>query len=430
MRRHLKTTVPSTNPRRLRNNGDAYIIDRQYGCFGQTSNAAAATTGAIALLLEDYDNDISAWPLSSTIKALLIHTALDLDDSTDWYNKGPDFASGYGLLRIQNTIAHLWENGFVENKVWHRVSNVLGPQELHYHFTVPVSAGAVKVTLAWDDQPATENASHTLVSDLDLILRDPDGGIHYPWTLDPHHPEVPAVRTQPDHINNTEQVLVDTAIVPGDWEAIVIGTNINDEDGYQVFSLVGPVFTAGLNCDHAIELEENVHYSGETSTLYESNVIHYPPFLLGMDGPEAVHQITTTCRGDLSVEMTDTTGNLWVFLLSDCDPQSTKDWAAGNFTYPFAQYLNAPPGTYIIVVDSPDGQSGEYTIAVALNNCQLAGDSDGDGDNDGKDLSELAPHFGLPCNSEVCPMDMNGDGDVDSDDLKIFAGSFGKVENP
>jgi hypothetical protein len=358
------------------NNGDAYTIDRQYGCFGQTSNAAAATTGALALLLEDYYSSNDDWPLSSTLKALLIHTAEDLNDSTSWYNKGPDYASGYGLLRIQDAIQHLRTYNFVENNVWFRQTNVVWPQEMHYGFTVPAGTSNVKVTLVWDDEPGTENASHTLVNDLDLILRNPEGGIHYPWTLDPDNPETPAVRTGPDHINNVEQVLVDTNVISGNWEAIVIGTEINDVDGYQAFSLVGPAFTPGLNCDQAIELNEKVPYSGETSTFYESNVMSYPPYLIAMDGPEAVHKITTTSQGDLHVALTDTTGNLGAFLLSDCDPLTTIDWAIHYWTVPVATYEDAPAGTYYIVVDSPEEQSGQYTLTAGLNDADFDGIED------------------------------------------------------
>ena len=410
------------------NTNDTFSIDREYGCFGQTSNAAAATSGAIALLLEDYYDFNLHWPLSSTIKALLIHSALDLNDSTNnWANKGPDFASGYGLLRIQDAIASRLTHGFIEQRIWYRQTSVIWPQQMHYRFDVPAGTPNVKATLVWDDEPGTENASHALVSDLDLILRDPDGGIHYPWTLDPDNPSAPAVRTKSDHINNVEQVLVDASIIPGSWEAIVIGTDVNDYDGYQGFSLVGQTFTPSLNCDHAKVLTLDVPYSNVTRVSDESNVMHYPPFTLGMDGPEVVHQITTTCVGDLRVSLTGTTGNLWVFLLTDCDPRSTLDWAAAYYQYPFAEYSNAPVGTYYVVVDSPDGQNGQYTLTASLDDCRPTGDFNDDGDSDGADLSDLADEFGSYCRFG-CLTNLNDDGRVDHLDLEIFAPGFGRIE--
>ncbi len=352
------------------NTGDKYTIDRKYGCFGQTSNAAAATTGAIALLLEEYYKTHTNAPLSSTIKGLLIHTAKDLDDSTSWYNRGPDYASGFGLLQIKNAIEHMKNQSFLEDKIFS--SRQTPPPSRDYAFTVEPGTPNVKVTLVWDDEPAVSNASYTLVSDLDLLLRDPHGNYHYPWTLDPNDPKKAAIRTKEDHINNVEQVMVDNP-VPGTWIASVIGSEINDVDGYQEFSLVGPDFTPTFYCDRATELKEIVPYSGDT-TYGDSNVIHYDAnFLLGMDGPEKVHTVTTTQPGDLYVRLTDSTGDLWVFLLNDCDPRTTVNWVHNTESYPIAVYKNAPSGTHYIVVDSSKDQNGTYTLTASLN------DSDFDG---------------------------------------------------
>ena len=67
----------------------------------------------------------------------------------------------------------------------------------------------------WDDEPATEGAAVTLVNDLDLVVTGPGPGFvrHFPWTLDPDNPANPAVRTVEDHINNVEQVIVNSGIV-------------------------------------------------------------------------------------------------------------------------------------------------------------------------------------------------------------------------
>ena len=204
--------------------------DFMYGWFGLTSCAAAAASGCIALLLEDYRTQFPASddPLPSTVKALLIHTAQDLDDDTSWYNKGPDYASGYGLLQIKDAIDLMRTGSFREDRVdqndW-----------MYYSFSVPQGAEAVKVTLVWDDPPAAENAASADVNDLDLVVRDPEGVRHFPWTLDKNNPSAPAARTHKDYRNNVEQVYVDNNVMAGTWGILVKG---DVQEGPQKFSIV------------------------------------------------------------------------------------------------------------------------------------------------------------------------------------------------
>ena len=42
-----------------------------------------------------------------------MQTARDLDDATSWYNPGPDYASGYGVVQIQDAIELVEEMGHV-----------------------------------------------------------------------------------------------------------------------------------------------------------------------------------------------------------------------------------------------------------------------------------------------------------------------------
>jgi hypothetical protein len=207
-----------------------------YAFFNQTSCAAATTSGSIALLLEDFraQYPTRADPLPSTVKALLIHTAQDLDDGTDWYNPGPDYASGYGLLQIQDAIDEMRLESFAEDQVDHQQTRIYG-------LIVPTQTMSAKVTLVWDDAPGTENADPTfpaLRNDLDLRVIDPDGGLHFPATLDPDNPTAPAVYSQPNRLNNVEQVLItgDINLRAGTWKIIVSGHDV--PEGPQSFSLV------------------------------------------------------------------------------------------------------------------------------------------------------------------------------------------------
>src|SRR6266545_4690650 len=191
-----------------------------YGVLVGTSMATPVASGAIALLVEDYRAHYNGQdPPPSTMKGLLVHTAGDLDDETSWYNKGPDFASGYGRVQIKNAVEQLRQQGFLVGLIADRATN-------QYLLQVPEGTSAVKLTLVWDDPAAMENAAIALVNDLDLIVLDPQGQRFYPWTLDPANPSAPASQDREDHLNVIEQVLADADPASGDWTVQVVGKNI------------------------------------------------------------------------------------------------------------------------------------------------------------------------------------------------------------
>jgi subtilisin-like proprotein convertase family protein len=180
--------------------GDTYA-----GGWCGTSMAAPAVSGCIGLLVQDYRATHAGQnPLPSTVRGLLLHAATDLDDGTTWFNKGPDYASGFGRLQIKNAVDQLRAGGFLTNAVSHSQTN-------SYVMEVPAGAAQVKVTLTWDDPAAVENAALTLVNDLDLVVLDPNGVRRYPWTLDPGNPSADAIRAVEDHTNVVEQVVAEAS---------------------------------------------------------------------------------------------------------------------------------------------------------------------------------------------------------------------------
>ena len=227
--------------------------DMNYTRLCGTSMASPAVCGLAALLLEDYQQQYVGQPLprNSTLRALLVHTAVDLG------TVGPDYCFGYGTVRGRDAVDLMRTAQFCEKFV---------DQDGRYTETVTVDPNdaELKVTLTWDDVPAAPNAEVTLVNDLDLVVTGPDGTQYYPWTLDPLAPDQPAVRTQADHINNIEQVLVENPAA-GEWTIEVVGHNV--PDGPQHFSLVGD---GAINITTAIGLPNGVPEmvrEGETYNL-------------------------------------------------------------------------------------------------------------------------------------------------------------------
>jgi hypothetical protein len=212
--------------------------DSSYASFCGTSMASPTTCGVSALLLQDYRNQFGAPdPLNSTLKVLLAHTAVDRG------NAGPDYQFGYGSVRAKDAVDFMRLGRFLEGS--------LDETGAHSRWSVSVAPATaeLRLTLAWDDEPAQPNVFGSLVNDLDLVVRDPLGVQRHVWTLDPEAPSVAAVRTQADHKNNIEQVLV-TSPVAGTWTVEVRAFDV--PAGPQSFSLAS---------SHALTTEPHVSIS-------------------------------------------------------------------------------------------------------------------------------------------------------------------------
>ena len=201
----------------------------QYSAACGTSASAPVVSGSTMLLYERYRQVCSPTitPLPSTMKALISHGARDLDDSTPWYNRGPDFSSGYGQLDVKQA---------VDLVPFHVEDAVANGAAKTYQIQVAAQKN-LKVTLAWDDPAAAPNSATALINDLDLELVDPQGVVHRPWVLDPNNPRTAAARGV-DSLNVVEQVVVDnvTLAMAGTWTIRVKGTNVPEPS--QRFSVV------------------------------------------------------------------------------------------------------------------------------------------------------------------------------------------------
>jgi hypothetical protein len=199
------------------------VFGNSYAKDCGTSYAAPAVSGISALLIEQYRSiyeGADPWP--STVRALLMHTAVDLG------NPGPDYAFGYGRVDAQAAADVLRDRDLRQDSVSNGITNT-------YTITVSTGASSVKVTLVWDDPAGTVNANPALVNNLDLTLLEPDGiTTHFPWVLNPAQPYKYATKGT-DSMNNVEQVYV-TAPVSGTWTVRVAGTIV--PQGPQQYSLV------------------------------------------------------------------------------------------------------------------------------------------------------------------------------------------------
>ena len=196
-----------------------------YSSHCGTSMACPVVSGVAALIVERFRQTTGNTPLPSTVKALLVHSAIDLG------NPGPDYCFGYGKVNAKGAIdlvdAGAFREGVMENQ---------GETETvaEYLVDVPDRAGPFKATLVWDDAPGPENNSISLVNDLNIELVDPFGVTYLPWVLNPSVPSQVAT-TGVDNRNVVEQVLV-TNSSAGQWRVRIRGRVVTATD--QNYSLV------------------------------------------------------------------------------------------------------------------------------------------------------------------------------------------------
>jgi hypothetical protein len=230
--------------------------DTSYDSWSGTSMAAPGAVGAAMLLVEYYGELFPGQAMrSSTLKALITHTADDLG------NSGPDYKFGWGLINAHAAAEQITDHyDFPDaNKI---VEGLLDDVNTLAAYTFEAGTGSpIKATLCWTDPPAAgatdlDDPTPRLVNDLDLRLTDPDGSTtYYPFVLNPAGPNDPAT-TGDNTLDNVEQVTIPSPNAPGNYTAEVTykGPLTN---GQQYYSLVlsGSLLT-DFNGDRSIDLDD------------------------------------------------------------------------------------------------------------------------------------------------------------------------------
>lgn len=154
-----------------------------YNTFSGTSMSAPNTTGTIALLQQYYEQLNGEYMNSSTVKALVCHTATDDDNRI-----GPDPIFGWGFLNAEfaaNTITNDdTGSALIEENTLNNNQN--------YTLLFNADAGDdIVATICWTDVPGESvsgnsnlnNQTPRLVNDLDIRITK-DATTFFPWKLD------------------------------------------------------------------------------------------------------------------------------------------------------------------------------------------------------------------------------------------------------
>lgn len=178
-----------------------------------TSNSTALATGIITLMKQHYKNINNVSLTNALTKAILINSAKDLG------NVGPDFTYGYGNINADKSLKTISENRFISG-------NLTSDQTNSHVITVPPNSKNLKITLVWNDLPASINSNISLVNDLDIEVISADNNTFLPWILNPENPQQQAARGK-DKINNIEQVTIENPS-SGSYAINVIGSYVSN----------------------------------------------------------------------------------------------------------------------------------------------------------------------------------------------------------
>ncbi len=213
----------------LSSRGPAYDgrIKPELVAFGQdgSSGAAALVSGSTLLVQDAYKRSHGKLPSSSLVRAALINAADDI------LQPGPDYRSGFGSLNTERAVRQIINNQFYTGIV----SN---GNNQEFNITAPANSKELKITLAWNDVPASANAAKSLVNDLDLeVVEVNSGTIFYPTLPSsfPHLDSLNKIATQKrDTLNTIEQVVIDLPAV-GNYIIRIKGYSVQST---QEFSIV------------------------------------------------------------------------------------------------------------------------------------------------------------------------------------------------
>lgn len=229
-----------------------------------TSYSTPIVTGAALLLHEQWDNfvsiphpynvnphDGSPYPLASTMKGLLIHTAVPCSGNA---SLSPNHKCGWGILNVQEAADIIAEN--YQNSYNNIQELSYDGNDIYITFTAKGTED-LKATLCWTDVPGQavdqsflpQGVGHTigtpvLTNDLDIELIDGvSNASTLPWTLDVSDPLGPAIRAN-DYLNNVEKVVLSTSeLVVGRTYTLKISgkgvmEDLNGNPSSQKFSVI------------------------------------------------------------------------------------------------------------------------------------------------------------------------------------------------
>ena len=200
------------------------VIDDYYVYMGGTSMSGPHAAGAAAVFLQFYKSThTNAVPSPALVKAALINSADELDESNGGPGPVPNNDEGWGLINLANIVVTNVNSAPRFYQYLDQTVLLTNSQVYSQHVFVQSADQPLKITLAYTDVPGFPGAIPALVNDLDLEVVAPDGTLYRgnQFGAGESAPNAPA----PDKLNNVEGVYLPQP-APGDYLVRVRGSKI------------------------------------------------------------------------------------------------------------------------------------------------------------------------------------------------------------
>ncbi len=238
--------------------------DDSYASLNGTSMSGPMISGSVGLLLEQQENlhGEENPMLSSTMKALILHTAQEMGG-----HPGPDYRHGWGMMDTDRA-AEVMIQDASEGGQFNVRELILNDGQTKEITVVPDGSEPLKATIAWNDPagtptaPALNPTDLMLVNDLDMRI-DYNATTYEPWILDPANPSTDAT-TGDNFRDNIEQILVEDPIA-GETYTITITHKNNLAGESQDFSLIVTGITSEVLELYNLTLEANPEEGGSVN---------------------------------------------------------------------------------------------------------------------------------------------------------------------
>ena len=190
-------------------------IDDFYVYMGGTSMSGPHAAGAAAVFVQFYKNThTNAVPSPALVKAALINSADELDESNGGPGPIPNNDEGWGRINLENIITTNFNSAPRFYQYLDQTVLLTNSQVYSQHIFVEGPDQPLKVTLAYTDVPGFPGANPALVNDLDLEVVGPDGTLYRgnQFGAGESVPNPPSS----DKLNNVEGVFI-LHPAPGDY---------------------------------------------------------------------------------------------------------------------------------------------------------------------------------------------------------------------
>jgi len=191
------------------------VIDDLYVFMGGTSMAGPYAAGAAAVFMQFYQaTHTNAVPSPALVKAALINSAEELDQTASGPGPVPNHDEGWGRITLTNIITTNVNSAPRFYQYLDQAVLLTNSQVWSQHLFVQSSDEPLKITLAYTDEPGFPGAIPALVNDLDLEVVAPDGSLYRgnQFGAGESVPNAPS----PDRINNVEGIYLPQP-APGDY---------------------------------------------------------------------------------------------------------------------------------------------------------------------------------------------------------------------